>query len=153
MIPNPIIKVLSMLSCHEVRHLLMGGQACVFYGAAEFSRDCDIVVVADNENLMRLNSALAELQAECIAVPPYETQYLERGHAVHFRCQHADAMGIRLDVMTRMAVVIARADRRNAPLVVSRDGEVVEVNPHELEWPSTTYEPSELPSGLSSKNN
>jgi hypothetical protein len=43
-----------MLSCHEVRHLLMGGQACVFYGAAEFSRDCDIVVVADNENLMRL---------------------------------------------------------------------------------------------------
>lgn len=91
-----------MLSCHEVRHLLMGGQACVFYGAAEFSRDCDIVVVADNENLMRLNSALAELQAECIAVPPYETQYLERGHAVHFRCHHADAMGMRLDVMTRM---------------------------------------------------
>ncbi len=80
----------------------MGGQACVFYGAAEFSRDCDIVVVADNENLMRLNSALAELQAECIAVPPYETQYLERGHAVHFRCHHADAMGMRLDVMTRM---------------------------------------------------
>jgi hypothetical protein len=102
LIPNPIIKVLSMLSCHEVRHLLMGGQACVFYGAAEFSRDCDIVVVADNENLMRLNSALAELQAECIAVPPYETQYLERGHAVHFRCHHADAMGMRLDVMTRM---------------------------------------------------
>jgi hypothetical protein len=25
----------------------MGGQACVFYGAAEFSRDCDIVIVAD----------------------------------------------------------------------------------------------------------
>ena len=73
MIPNPIHKVLSTLSSHEVRHLLMGGQACVFYGAAEFSRDCDIVIVADDENLTRLQSALEELQAECIAVPPFES--------------------------------------------------------------------------------
>ena len=65
----------------------MGGQACVFYGAAEFSRDCDIVIVAEDENLTRFNSALAELQAECIAVPPWERIYLERGHAVHFRCK------------------------------------------------------------------
>ena len=43
MIPNPILKVLSTLSCHMVRHLLIGGQACVLYGAAEFSRDCDLV--------------------------------------------------------------------------------------------------------------
>ena len=47
MIPNPIVKVLSTLSTHGVRYLLMGGQACVFYGAAEFSRDCDVVVLAD----------------------------------------------------------------------------------------------------------
>jgi len=102
LIPNPIIKVLSTLSCHEVRHLLMGGQACVFYGAAEFSRDCDIVIVADHDNLQRLSGALEELQAECIAVPPFEPEYLERGHAVHFRCHSEDAMGMRLDVMTRM---------------------------------------------------
>ena len=102
MIPNPIHKVLSTLSCHAVRHLLMGGQACVFYGAAEFSRDCDIVIVADDNNLARLRSALESLQADCIAVPPFERQYLERGHAVHFRCQHHAAAGIRLDVMTRM---------------------------------------------------
>jgi hypothetical protein len=102
LIPNPIIKVLSTLSCHEVRHLLMGGQACVFYGAAEFSRDCDIVIVADDENLARLKSALTELQADCIAVPPFQQQHLERGHAVHFRCHHPEARGIRLDVMTRM---------------------------------------------------
>ncbi|MFN9719887.1 MAG: hypothetical protein ACK58L_14400 [Planctomycetota bacterium] len=102
MIPNPIIKVLSTLSCHEVRHLLMGGQACVFYGAAEFSRDCDIVILANYDNLQRLEGALKELQAECIAVPPFEPEYLERGHAVHFRCHSQDAMGMRLDVMTRM---------------------------------------------------
>ena len=71
MIPNPIHKVLSTLSSHGVRHLLMGGQACVFYGAAEFSRDCDIVIVADDDNLARLSSSLEELEAKCIAVPPF----------------------------------------------------------------------------------
>ena len=41
----------------------MGGQACVFYGAAEFSRDADLVVVPDLENLERLRAALGELGA------------------------------------------------------------------------------------------
>jgi hypothetical protein len=80
----------------------MGGQACVFYGAAEFSRDCDIVILSNESNLKRLASALEDLQAECIAVPEFTADYLARGHAVHFRCQHPDAKGIRLDVMTRM---------------------------------------------------
>jgi hypothetical protein len=80
----------------------MGGQACVLYGAAEFSRDTDIAVLLSAENLERLRLALAELEAEVIAVPPFEARYLERGHAVHFRCQHPDAAGMRLDVMARM---------------------------------------------------
>jgi hypothetical protein len=49
LIPNPILKVLSTLSCHMVRHLLIGGQACVLYGAAEFSRDCDVVILVNEE--------------------------------------------------------------------------------------------------------
>lgn len=80
----------------------MGGQACVFYGAAEFSRDCDIVIVADEANLNRLATALEELDAICIAVPPMDIVHLERGHAVHFRCKHPEARDIRLDVMTKM---------------------------------------------------
>jgi hypothetical protein len=80
----------------------MGGQACVFYGAAEFSRDCDIVIVADEANLARLTAALSELHAVCIAVPPLDWRHLDRGHAIHFRCKHPDAEGIRLDVMTKM---------------------------------------------------
>lgn len=102
MIPNPIRKVLSTLSTHEVRYLLMGGQACVLYGAAEFSRDCDIVILCDGENIDRLNSALLELDAILIAVPPFETKYLDRGHAVHFRCRAAEVAGIRIDVMSKM---------------------------------------------------
>jgi len=38
LIRNPILKVLSSIQTHRVQALLMGGQACVFYGAAEFSR-------------------------------------------------------------------------------------------------------------------
>lgn len=38
---NPIHRVLSTLCSHRVQFLLMGGQACIFYGAAEFSQDTD----------------------------------------------------------------------------------------------------------------
>jgi len=102
LIPNPILKVLSTLSRRRASYLLMGGQACVFYGAAEFSRDTDIAVLSDAESLRRLSLALKELQADCIAVPPFSAEHLRRGHAVHFRCQHPDAQGIRVDVMSLM---------------------------------------------------
>ena len=107
MIPNPIHKVLSTLCTHEVQYLLMGGQACVLYGGAEFSRDCDIAILCDRTNLDRLRAALTELQAEVIAVPPFAAEFLERGHAVHFRCQSPDAKGLRLDVMSHMRGVAA----------------------------------------------
>ena len=80
----------------------MGGQACVFYGAAEFSRDTDLAILASSENLARLDKSLTDLNAEVIAVPPFEAKYLRKGHAVHFRCNHAEALGMRVDVMTKM---------------------------------------------------
>jgi hypothetical protein len=102
LIPNPIRKVLSTMAAHRVHALLMGGQACVFYGAAEFSRDTDLAVLAEPENLERLQNALDELQAERIAVPPFAAEYLHRGHAVHFRCRHPESVGMRVDVMSKM---------------------------------------------------
>jgi hypothetical protein len=87
---------------HRVRALLMGGQACVFYGAAEFSRDTDFAILASPANLARLKKALAELQAELIAVPSFAIEFLRKGHALHFRCRHPEAVGLRVDVMTRM---------------------------------------------------
>ena len=102
MIPNPIRKVLSSMRAQRVRALLMGGQACVFYGAAEFSRNTDFAILADAENLARLRKALVELRAEPIAVPPFEMKYLRQGHAVHFRCQHPEALRMRVDVMSKM---------------------------------------------------
>ena len=80
----------------------MGGQACVFYDGTDFSVDTDIVIDLNEDNVQRLTRALEELQARRIAVPPFETDYLRRGHAVHFRCQHPDAQDMRLDVMCTM---------------------------------------------------
>ncbi len=80
----------------------MGGQACVVYGAAEFSRDIDLALACDPSNLTRLRAALEDLQADCIAVPPLEARFLEAGHAVHFRCKHPEATNLRVDVMSRM---------------------------------------------------
>lgn len=131
MTPNPILKVLSTLAKHQVQYLLMGGQACVFYGAAEFSRDTDITFLAEADNLQRLNAALEELQAECIAVPPFDMKYLLRGQAVHFRCHHPEAEKIRLDIMTCMRGVSPFPDlwkrRRTLELPNSMPVELLDV--------------------------
>ncbi len=74
----------------------------MFYGAAEFSRDTDLAILADARNLARLRKALADLRAEPIAVPPFALQFLRHGHAIHFRCEHPEAPRMRVDVMSRM---------------------------------------------------
>jgi len=80
----------------------MGGQACVFYGAAEFSRDTDIAVLAEKDNIDLLSLAMKDLSAEVIAIPRFEADFLKRGHAVHFRCNNPDAAGMRVDIMAVM---------------------------------------------------
>ena len=77
----------------------MGGQACVFYGAAEFSRDTDIAVLAEKNNLARILSVMKDLSAEVIAVPQFNAEFLKRGHAIHFRCNHPDALGMRRGIL------------------------------------------------------
>jgi hypothetical protein len=36
----------------------MGGQACVFYGAAQFSKDVDFLILAKEENFKDLHATL-----------------------------------------------------------------------------------------------
>ncbi len=80
----------------------MGGQACVLYGAAEFSRDVDFAIVSDAGNIAALQNALDELRAKEIAIPSFDADYLRRGHAVHFRCFHPEADQMRVDLMSVM---------------------------------------------------
>jgi len=102
LIPTPIRQVLSTIQTNGIRALLMGGQACVFYGAAQVSKDIDLLLLSEEENFNRLRLALEVLKAGRIAVPRFDPEVLARGHAVHFRCQAPGVEGLRLDVMTRL---------------------------------------------------
>ena len=102
MSPSPIHKALSTLRTYRVRALLMGGQACILYGAAEFSRDVDLAVLADERNLDHLRGALSELRAEAVFVPALSVEVLRRGHACHFRCSAPGVEGLRIDIMSAL---------------------------------------------------
>jgi hypothetical protein len=80
----------------------MGGQACVFCGAAQVSKDVDVFLLAEAGNFARLEQALHALAARRIAVPPFNPALLERGHMVHFRCAAAGVEELRVDIMTRL---------------------------------------------------
>jgi hypothetical protein len=100
----------------------MGGQACILYGAAEFSRDTDILLLAEPANMQRLAAALKELQAVCIAVPPLSLRYLKKGHAAHFRCLRPDVKGIRIDILSVLRGVPSFATlwKRRTTVTVAR---------------------------------
>ena len=99
MTSSPIPKVLSTLRRTRVKALLMGEQACILYGAAEFSRDVDVAVAASPANLRRLRAALAQLEAEPVLFPPLSPPVLRRGHVCPFRCRAPDLHGVRLAIM------------------------------------------------------
>ncbi|MEW5907297.1 MAG: hypothetical protein AB1734_11060 [Elusimicrobiota bacterium] len=102
MIPSPIFKVLSVFKKQKVKSLLIGGQACIAYGGAEFSRDSDFVVLASPGNLARLRKSLALLKAEPVYFPPLTAENLAKGHASHFRCGAKGLEELRVDVMARL---------------------------------------------------
>jgi len=107
---------------------LIGGQACIIYGAAEFSRDCDIAVLATSENLGSLEKALGDLNAELIYVPSFELGYLKRGHACHFRCLAKEVEGLRIDVISKLRGCVEFNklwERRN--IVSLKDGTEIDV--------------------------
>ncbi len=99
---SPIPKALSTFLKHRVNALLIGGQACILYGAAEFSRDIDLAVMISLENLENLRAALDELLAKRIFVPELSYEVLTKGHACHFRCQREDIAGLRIDIIGKM---------------------------------------------------
>jgi len=105
LIPTPILTVLSTFRKNGVQTLLMGGQACVFYGAAQVSKDIDLALLAEPPNIERLRLALKELAAERIAVPPFDPALFDRGHAIHFRCHAPGVEELRVDLMSKLRLL------------------------------------------------
>lgn len=121
----------------------MGGQACVLYGSSEFSRDIDLAILVEPENLDALRRALAELQADVIALPMFESRHLEAGHAVHFRCRAPAAAGVRIDLMGRMRGVAPfselwgrrKTDAAGFPLLSLPDLVAAKKTQRDKDWP------------------
>jgi len=105
----------------------MGGQACVFYGAAEFSRDLDLLVLTDGQSLNQLRAALADLEAAPIAVPELSARELKRGHAVHFRCKRADVAGLRIDLMSTLRGMPEFGELWERRTTIDADGETIDM--------------------------
>jgi hypothetical protein len=105
----------------------MGGQACVFYGAAEFSRDLDLLILAGHDDLARFASALNELVARPIAVPAFEARHLLRGHAIHFRCGREDVAGLRIDIMAKLRGVADFDELWERRTTIEVDGESIDM--------------------------
>jgi len=105
----------------------MGGQACVFYGAAEFSRDVDLLILAESQNLASLRAGLEALEAELIAVPDFEERHLLRGHGVHFRCRRGDVAGLRIDLMASLRGVPGFEELWARRITIEVEGEPVDL--------------------------
>ncbi len=85
-----------------VRHLLIGGQASVAYGAATFSEAVDLWVDPAPANFAALSRALRRAHAVIHKLtPPLESGYAPRGHGFHFVLPPDDAGPVFLDVMGR----------------------------------------------------
>ena len=60
--PDPA-RILATLAQHAVDFVVIGGLATVAHGSRRTTRDIDVVVAPDNDNLARLEAALARLGA------------------------------------------------------------------------------------------
>ncbi len=100
MIPTQILRVLSTIQTFDVPALLMGGQAGVLYGAAEYSRDLDLAVRATPDAIQKLKAAFEALHARVIAVPTLDARYLT-GSALRGVADFATLWDRRTTVMLR----------------------------------------------------
>jgi len=56
-------RILAVLAAHGVDYIMIGGLAAAFHGSDLVTGDVDITPATDNDNLVRLSSALDELDA------------------------------------------------------------------------------------------
>jgi hypothetical protein len=73
------------LERHQVKWLLISGQATILYGAATFSEDIDLWVEPTEANLERVRSALRASQARYYKLTPaFTATNAAEGHGFHF---------------------------------------------------------------------
>lgn len=54
--------IFSVLNKNRVKYLVVGGVACVFYGVTRFTKDLDLIVDPDPNNLKKLIKAMTQIR-------------------------------------------------------------------------------------------
>ncbi len=83
-----------------VRYLLIGGQAAILYGAAQFTQDMDLWIAPTRANTLAFLRAIARLDARVHRLtPPPTLRWIRQGHGFHFLLPQAGRIDGYLDVM------------------------------------------------------
>ncbi len=86
------------LDGEDVRYLVISGQACILYGASQFTEDVDLWIQPASSNLLSFLRAMARVKARVYKLtPPIRMNYVRKGHGFHFRI----GRDLFLDVMGR----------------------------------------------------
>ena len=93
-------KLLSILLHHQVRFILIGGYAVIYYGYGRTTGDMDIWLETGNTNLERLLSAFSEFGISTKDVELLRKQGLNGNHAFHI-----GAKPKRIDFVTQISGV------------------------------------------------
>ena len=70
-----------LLEQHEVRYLIVGGLAFIYHAKPRYTKDMDLWLAPDADNVQRANSALAEFGSPYLLDPANREEILQLGAA------------------------------------------------------------------------
>ena len=73
--------MLELLDRHEVRYLIIGGLAFIFHAKPRFTKDIDLWIDPDPDNVQRANQALSEFGSPYTLEPDQPEEILQLGVA------------------------------------------------------------------------
>lgn len=86
-----IKKFFQGLNSLGISHLLISGQATVFYGASTFSEDIDLWVKPEINNWNKFLKFLHDFGARVYKLtPPVSMEFIQKGHGFHFQLLSKD---------------------------------------------------------------
>jgi len=90
--------LLELFARHEVRYLIIGGLAFIYYAKPRFTKDMDLWIGPDTENVARANRALAEFGSPHLLEAGRRDEVLQLGVAPNRIDLLQDPDGVDFDV-------------------------------------------------------
>jgi len=79
-----IIEFISLLTEHEVKYLIVGGEAVIYYGYPRLTGDVDFFYSSDDENVTRLFNALLEFWNDNVPGIDQKEELKKDGYVIQF---------------------------------------------------------------------